>query len=507
MKKQAAGTMGIVPLVLLALGGTLASAGSAFSAHNEGNVELLADNETTNINWRSLQAEVETCDGGIVGIQSSDVCCSLSCGSCGGIGCTGRDGGADACCGGGVRTSGRYCSVTGEAPCMTAGPAPTPEPTPAPTPPPTEAGKECSVVAVPMCDGGIVGIQSSDVCCSSSCGSCGGSGCTGRDGGEDACCGGGVRASGRYCSVTGEAPCMTGSAPTPEPTPAPTPPPTEEVPMCDGGIVGIQSSDVCCSLSCGSCGGIGCTGRDGGADACCGGGVRASGRFCSVTGEAPCTTVPMCDGGIVGIQSSDVCCSLSCGSCGGIGCTGRDGGEDACCGGGVRASGRDCSVTGEAPCIVTSDDELALAPGNTIVEVCPSNFGPLMRPPMPSPDLGRGEVPPTPVPSSGQTPTPVTVPVSDDAVCTMLLTEATTVPTTLGGSSLTVTSSPCEWNPSTIFDIYAFGEDELLETVAGTVIDATTAKFTLPALPTDTTTRYLGCTRLRVSVLDWCSIG
>ncbi|CAN0256602.1 unnamed protein product, partial [Ectocarpus sp. 8 AP-2014] len=249
------------PLVLLALGGTLASAGSAFSAHNEGNVELLADNETTNIKWRSLQAEVETCDGGIVGIQSSDVCCSLSCGSCGGIGCTGRDGGEDACCGGGVRASGRYCSVTGEAPCMTAGPAPTPEPTPAPTPAPTEE-------AVPMCDGGIVGIQSSDVCCSSSCGSCGGIGCTGRDGGEDACCGGGVRASGRYCSVTGEAPCMTA------------------VPMCDGGIVGIQSSDVCCSSSCGSCGGSGCTGRDGGEDACCGGGVRASGRYCSVTGEA-----------------------------------------------------------------------------------------------------------------------------------------------------------------------------------------------------------------------------
>ncbi|CAB1104564.1 unnamed protein product [Ectocarpus sp. CCAP 1310/34] len=375
--------MKILPLVLLALAGTLASAGSAVSDHNEGNLELLANDETTNTNWRRLQAEVPTCDGGIVGIQSSDVCCSLSCGSCGGTGCTGRDGGADACCGGGVRSSGRFCSVTGEAPCIT-GPAPTPEPTPAPTQPPTDEG------AVPMCDGGIVGIQSSDVCCTSSCGSCGGSGCTGRDGGEDACCGGGVRASGRYCSVTGEAPCMTGPAPTPEPTPAPTPPPTEEVPMCDGGIVGIQSSDVCCSLSCGSCGGTGCTVRDGGAD--------------------------------------------------------------ACCGGGVRASGRDCSVTGEAPCVVTSG------------------------------------VPPTPVPSSGATPTPVTVTVSYDTVCKMSLTEATTVPTTLGGSSLTVTSSPCEFDLSTIFDIFAFGEDELLETVAGTVIDATTAKFTLPALPTDTTT-------------------
>ncbi|CAM9908484.1 unnamed protein product, partial [Ectocarpus sp. 6 AP-2014] len=267
MKTMAAGTMGIMPIVLLALSGTLASAGSAFSgsnAHNEGNVELPADNETININLRSLQAEVETCDGGIVGIQQSDVCCSSRCGSCGGTGCTSRDGGSEACCGGGVRASGRYCSVTGEAPCMT-GPAPTPESTPAPSPPPTDE--------VPMCDGGIVGIQQSDVCCSSRCGSCGGIGCTSRDGGSEACCGGGVRASGRYCSVTGEAPCMT-------------------VPMCDGGIVGIQQSDVCCSSRCGSCGGIGCTSRDGGSQACCGGGVRASGRYCSVTGEAPCMTGP-----------------------------------------------------------------------------------------------------------------------------------------------------------------------------------------------------------------------
>ncbi|CAM9836675.1 unnamed protein product, partial [Ectocarpus fasciculatus] len=210
----------------------------------------------------------ETCDGGITGIQVSDVCCSSSCGSCGGSGCTSREGGAEACCGGGVRASERYCSVTGEAPCITGpvptpaptpGPAPTSPPTPVPTPAPTE---------VETCDGGIVGIQVSDVCCSSSCGSCGGSGCTSREGGAEACCGGGVRASERYCSVTGEAPCITGPAPTPAPTP--------EVETCDGGIVGIQTSDVCCSLSCGSCGGSGCMAREGGAEACCGGGVRAS---------------------------------------------------------------------------------------------------------------------------------------------------------------------------------------------------------------------------------------
>ncbi|CBJ33613.1 expressed unknown protein [Ectocarpus siliculosus] len=367
------------------------------------------------------------------------------------------------------------------------GPAPTPEPTPAPTPPPTDE--------VPMCDGGIVGIQQSDICCSSSCGSCGGTGCTSRDGGSEACCGGGVRASGRFCSVTGEAPCMTGPAPTPEPTPAPTPPPTDEVPMCDGGIVGIQQSDICCSSRCGSCGGTGCTSRDGGSEACCGGGVRASGRYCSVTGEAPCMTneVPMCDGGIVGIQQSDVCCSLSCGSCGGTGCTSRDGGSEACCGGGVRASGRDCSVTGEAPCVVTGP---AFTPEPTVPTPPPTDEGPALTPePTPAPTLPPSDEGATPVPSSASTPTPMIAPVSDDTVCTMELTEATTVPTILGGSSLTVTSSLCEFDPSAIFEIFAVGEDDLLEAVAGTVIDAATAQFTLPSLPTDTTTRSLGCTR------------
>ncbi|CAM9827775.1 unnamed protein product, partial [Ectocarpus fasciculatus] len=121
MKTKTAGAMGIMPIlpiVVLALSGTLASAGWPFkgrNVRNEGNLEHVTDAETINIDWRSLQAEEETCDGGIVGIQVSDVCCSSSCGSCGGSGCTSREGGAEACCGGGVRASGRYCSVTGEA--------------------------------------------------------------------------------------------------------------------------------------------------------------------------------------------------------------------------------------------------------------------------------------------------------------------------------------------------------------------------------------------------------
>ncbi|CAM9475140.1 unnamed protein product, partial [Ectocarpus fasciculatus] len=101
-----------------------------------------------------------------------------------------------------------------------------------------------------------------------------------------ACCGGGVRDSGRDCSVTGEAPCVvTGPAPEPTPTPAP------EDQTCEGGIAGIQKADVCCALSCGSCGGDGCSQRDGGSASCCFDEITAEGASCSSTEEAPCRLI------------------------------------------------------------------------------------------------------------------------------------------------------------------------------------------------------------------------
>lgn len=68
--------------------------------------------------------------------------------------------------------------------------------------------------------------------------------------------------------------------------------PTEST--CEGDIPGIQVKNACCPLSCGECGGAGCTRRDGGKDysgreACCGFGVLSMGRVCSDTVGAPCT--------------------------------------------------------------------------------------------------------------------------------------------------------------------------------------------------------------------------
>ena len=54
--------------------------------------------------------------------------------------------------------------------------------------------------------------------------------------------------------------------------------------------------------------------------------------------------------------------SNSCGfSCTGVGCSGRDGGDDftggeACCIGGVRGLGRICSAVVGAPCVVGEED-------------------------------------------------------------------------------------------------------------------------------------------------------
>ena len=49
--------------------------------------------------------------------QPTDVCCSSSCGTCGGTGCSSRPGGGDNCCVNSILDSGMYCSDH-VAPCI-----------------------------------------------------------------------------------------------------------------------------------------------------------------------------------------------------------------------------------------------------------------------------------------------------------------------------------------------------------------------------------------------------
>ena len=109
-------------------------------------------------------------------------------------------------------------------------------------------------------------------------------------------------------------------------------------PLCENGL---RSGFACCPESCGTCGGSGCSGRPGGADSCCVTSILSEANSCLLT-TAPCQ-IPRGDATCcTGVSSGDFCCSASCGTCGGSGCSGRPGGADECCTGNINNSGRDC---------------------------------------------------------------------------------------------------------------------------------------------------------------------
>lgn len=141
--------------------------------------------------------------------------------------------------------------------------------------------------ASPTCS---TGIRSGNVCCPASCGTCGGTGCSKRPGGAS-CCTGEVLKLNRMCAakappcvlgrVVGESSSLKPTA-TPSPSPSPAPKMLSQAPVCAKG--GIFSSGVCCPASCGTCGGVGCGNRPGGAS-CCTGAIKKMNRSCLV--DAP----------------------------------------------------------------------------------------------------------------------------------------------------------------------------------------------------------------------------
>ncbi|CAM9986910.1 unnamed protein product [Ectocarpus sp. 6 AP-2014] len=165
-----------------------------------------------------------------------------------------------------------FSCVDPSAPC---GPGPVDEPT---------TGFSCS---------GDAGIQQGDICCEASCGTCGGVGCSDRGNGQDSCCTKNISDNGETCSVTGAAPCIVDGDVVVDPTPAPVDEPTTGF-GCSGDA-GIQQEDICCEASCGTCGGVGCSGRGNGQDSCCTKNISDNGETCSVKGAAPCIV----DDGIV----------------------------------------------------------------------------------------------------------------------------------------------------------------------------------------------------------------
>ena len=135
------------------------------------------------------------------------------------------------------------------------------------------------------------------------------------------------------------------SAPNPAPVPAPSAPTAN---ACATGIQG--EGGVCCASSCGTCGGSGCSRRPGGSQACCTGKIaenseRTCDKYlppCLIVGDPACAT---------GIEDGGVCCASSCGTCGGSGCSGRPGGAKACCTGTIKGNERTCDEY-SPPCIL-----------------------------------------------------------------------------------------------------------------------------------------------------------
>ncbi|CAN0159004.1 unnamed protein product, partial [Scytosiphon promiscuus] len=294
---------------------------------------------------RQLQTDGNMCSNGLPGYEASKVCCPLSCGTCGGPGCSKL---GDGCCTSDVKDSGELCSDTKAAPCI------------------IDDDDDDVVVDDNTCSNGLSGYEASKVCCPLSCGTCGGPGCSKLG---DGCCTSDVKDSGALCSETQAAPCYIDD---------------DDVVVddntCSNGLPGYEASKVCCPLSCGTCGGPGCSKLG---DGCCTSDVKDSGALCSETQAAPCYIDDdddddvvidgnTCSNGLPGYEASKVCCPLSCGTCGGPGCSKLG---DGCCTSDVKDSGALCSETKAAPCIIGDgviDDPMCSngLPGYEASKVC-----------------------------------------------------------------------------------------------------------------------------------------
>ena len=267
-----------------------------------------------------------TCEFGII---KDNICCALECGTCGGVGCAARPGGASSCCGSQIEIRRISCNDR-VAPCNIA-----------------------NDDYDPACE---LGIISGNSCCPSECGQCGGPGCGSSPGGANDCCESSIRDSGLFCDFN-DAPCIIHPNFQEDPSIPNDHDPIPD-PSCEFGISanGINGNDVCCEIECGICGGSGCSERSFVTGSiCCGVPISESEISCDEYG-APCIisepettgSDPTCEFGIV---KDDICCSSECGTCGGVGCGALPGGGSDCCGGPIVSAGLSCNDV-SAPCVI-----------------------------------------------------------------------------------------------------------------------------------------------------------
>lgn len=329
------------------------------------------------------------CTGGYPGHEAGGVCCFEGCGTCGGSGCSDIEDtrGDEDCCINAIRENGIICGVNRAIPpCilpMTPAPAPAglnpvvsvapslsarvtsspilPVPTgkpsvtivpTAPTMAPMLATK--APVVPPLqsstCENGIVGHQSSNICCALACGRCGGSDCgiIPNTGGAASCCVDTIRESGVTCGV---APCII------SPTPAITPSPTKGAPpvappslVTQAPLVGISKPTIAPVSN-----------EEGDREVSATPAPSADVAIGSSSAPVSDSSGSECSNGQPGHQHGVVCCPIECGQCGGSGCETIDGtvGASDCCSDVVLGAQMFCNSTVAPPCIIGTADEVA----------------------------------------------------------------------------------------------------------------------------------------------------
>lgn len=361
------------------------------------------------------------CQTGIVGTRFGKfVCCPKSCGLCGGAMCGKAPGGASSCCIPAVLKSSKSCNVD-VPPCVLSGAIPSSSKTPVPstTPTTTASPLPSTTSSDPFCSNGIVGSNlRGTVCCPKSCGTCGGPMCATFPGGRMSCCIYYVLKYAKSCATT-TAPCVAPVSPVPSKSPLPV-----ADPLCLTGIKGTRSQgSVCCTQSCGRCGGSMCAKLPGGVDNCCIPKILDSSKTCDknlppcvivpatptptatvsvspttsatssktpTVSPSPLTADPRCVTGIFASRSfGSVCCLASCGRCGGSNCATRPGGVGGCCIPRILQNAPSC-LNALPPCVITS--------------------------PSPTPSV-TATMSPTVTATSSVTPTPTPSPTGADPAC------------------------------------------------------------------------------------------
>ena len=186
------------------------------------------------------------------------------------------------------------------------------------------------------------------VCCPASCGSCDGNGCSERPGGPRHCCGLATWKGGRQCLDADDTSCIIGGAAT-------RAYPAHAWGVCRmhygfeyGQYVQVNKKRMYCPPA-----GVVAIGAKGQAKA------QAKSKAVVAFSSAMCSNGVRSLGGY-----GSVCCPRSCGSCDGLGCSQRPGGQTNCCGNSIWRLGKACAASNDGgPCIIGGQWSQAFSAG------------------------------------------------------------------------------------------------------------------------------------------------